>query len=94
MKRFKLIALLVCAIGICSAFSMQKKLDGSLTTTGWSLYPGQGPWCYQMNLDLGFVCDTGAYGQLCTIGGGGSPAYGAEFGCEYAISTNLLYRVY
>jgi hypothetical protein len=91
MKHFKLIALLVCSLAFCSAFVSQKKSSDS-TFSGWSLYPGTGPYCYYHNLDWGYECDKTAYGDVCTIGGGGYIAYASEFGCEYKIDTEILYR--
>ena len=93
MKKFKLIALLVCTLGVCSAFVQQQK-STSLTYHGWSIYPGTGPYCYYSLLDWGEECDTEGFGQLCTIGGGGFPAYNSQIGCQYKIQTELLYRVY
>jgi hypothetical protein len=93
MKKFKLIALLICTLGVCSAFVSQRR-SFSPTYYGWSIYPGSGPYCYYRLLDWGAECDAGAYGQLCTIGGGGFPAYASSIGCQYHIQTELLYRIY
>jgi hypothetical protein len=92
MKQFKLIALLVCLFGLGSAFISQKESDNSDSFTGWSMYPGTGPLCYESALDWGFFCDKTAYGQMCTIGGGSYIAYASEIGCEYKLNTEILYR--
>ncbi|HEY4287948.1 MAG TPA: hypothetical protein VGN00_12675 [Puia sp.] len=92
MKRFKLIALLICSFAFCSAFVSQKKTSGPVFS-GWSLYPGTGPMCYYFNLDWGFECDKTAYGDMCTIGGGGYTAYASSVGCQYKLQTEILYRI-
>jgi len=94
MKKFQLIALLVCALGFCSAFVSRSHKKSFGTFWGWSYYPGHGPLCYSYPLDWGTFCDKTGTGAVCTIGGGGYLAYNSSQGCQYKIQTDLLYRVY
>jgi len=93
MKKFRLIALFLCVLAVGSAFITPKESASFGGYYGWAWYPSTGRFCNYYSTDWGFYCDKTAYGEMCTIGGGGYIAYASEVGCEHSISTEILYRV-